>query len=803
MGWFKKSLNIFRWGLIGFIATGFLVVGLVIYYLEDDLPDVAVLNEVQLQTPLRIFTNDGQLIAEYGQKRRIPVPYEEIPSSLVYAVLATEDQRFFEHPGVDVLGLMRASVKLMLTGTKAQGGSTITMQVARNFFLTRKKTYTRKLKEILLAIKIDNELSKQKILDLYLNKIYLGNRAYGVGAAAQVYYGKNLNQLTLAQIAMIAGLPKAPSALNPLKNPEAAKKRRNHVLSRMLEQGHINEAQYKRATQAPITARYHGLPITVKAPYVAEMVRTTMLNQYGEDAYTMGLNVYTTVESKLQLAANNSLQNALHGYDRRHGYRGAIDYYGKPNLYKISRWLERLKKIPHFNTLHSAAVLSVDEQSAQVMLETGAVVTLPWEGIGWARKQSTKKLGPMPEYASDILKPGDVIYVTEKMPNQWYLAQVPEVEGAIVSLDPQNGQIKALVGGFSYKESNFNRAIQAKRQAGSSFKPFVYAAALNKGFTLASIINDAPIVISNPGDDELWRPQNDSRKFYGPTRFRVGLTKSRNLVSIRVLDATGITYALDYIEKFGFNSDQLPHGLSLALGAGSVSPLDLATGYSVFANGGYQVKPYIIDYISNSKGDIFYQSKPKIACEECIEKQDPEQQKNPAIAQQVVKPQVAYLMNSVLQDVIVHGTGRRVRYQGLNRADLAGKTGTTNDQKDAWFAGYNSDLVTVTWLGFDTPASLHEYGSKAALPMWVDYMKIALENKPLHTMPQPPNIVSIRIDPNTGLAAPSWQQDAVFEIFRADHVPTAKANPKNVAQPSPVIVSDEEEDSTEEENHLF
>lgn len=776
MIWIKRLFVLLRWSLLLLLVCGFLFVGFILFYIEDDLPDVAVLKDIQLQVPMRIFTSDGKLIAEYGQNRRIPIPFEEMPSALINAVLATEDQRFFEHPGVDIFGLLRASVYVALTHTKAQGGSTITMQVARNFFLTRKKTFSRKLKEILLAIKIDNELSKEKILDLYLNQIYFGNRAYGVGAAAYAYYGKSLRDLTLPELAMIAGLPKAPSTLNPIKNPEAARARRNHVLKRMHEQQYIDDVSYQSAIEAPITARYHGLPISAEAPYVAEMVRSILVNQYGEQAYTLGLNAYLTINAQAQEAANQAVRNALLAYDRRHGYRGPLKNLGTPQLNELSTWLVNLKTVPEANRLQPAAIINVNPLSAAGLLKTGEVVILSWDGLSWARQQlKDNALGPKPKDAHDILRVGDVVYVEKMANDQWYLAQPPEIEGALVALNPQTGAIQALVGGFDYQESNYNRATQAKRQPGSSFKPFIYAAALDKGFTLASVINDAPVVITNPYNNELWRPQNYTRRFYGPTRLREGLVKSRNLVSIRLLDATGLSYTLKYLTRFGFDPGQMPHALSLALGTGAVTPLELAAGYAVFANGGYKVSPYLIDYITNDKGEFLYQSKPKMACKNCLQANVSTPLFDPTMAEkyapQTVPPQIAYLITDALHDVITQGTGRDVLKLGLNRADLAGKTGTTNDQKDAWFAGYNSDSVAIAWVGFDYPSSLHEYATQAALPLWVNFMKVMLNNQPENPLPRPPGLITLPIDPATGRLTSANQKNAINELFLEERTP--------------------------------
>lgn len=808
MHWFKRLLKISYWSLISLAVIAFIGIGLTIFYLEDDLPDVSVLNDVQLQVPLRVYTSDGELIAEYGEKKRMPVPYEDIPPQLIHAVLATEDQRFFEHPGVDIMGLARAAIQVIASGNKVQGGSTITMQVARNFFLTRKKTYTRKLKEILLAIKIDNELSKEKIISLYLNKIYLGNRAYGVGAAAHVYYGKNLSELTLAQMAMIAGLPKAPSTLNPLRNPEAAIKRRNHVLNRMLEQNYITEAEYEEAVSHPLTAKYHQPPITVSAPYVAEMVRNLMLEQFGEEAYTSGLNVYTTIHSHAINAANSAVRNALIAYDIRHGYRGAVTNWGTPNLADLETWLTKLKQYPTVNQLAPAAVVKVDANAIAVIKEDGNIVTIDWDGLKWARRSlaNGKYRSKAPLSAADVASLGDVIYIDALGQDRYRLAQVPEVEIALVAMNPQSGAIEALVGGFDFNSSNFNRVTQAKRQPGSSFKPFIYSAALNKGYTLASLINDAPIVINDPTTTSHWRPQNVNQRFYGPTRLRVGLTKSRNLVSIRLLEAVGVNYTVNYLKNYGFDLQDMPRNLSLALGSAAVTPLEMARAYSIVANGGFKVTPYLVNYITNDKNEVIYQAKPKLACEPCIvhDKEtflEATQISTDTYAEQAISPQVAYLMNSALKDVITHGTGRGVRQAGLTRTDLAGKTGTTNDQKDAWFTGFNSDIVTIVWLGYDQPRSLHEYAANAALPGWTEFMKNALANKPEHHMPQPPGIVSVRINTETGKLASHWDQNSVFEYFTESTVPTQTDSYSRAMDDNPSYPNLPETTSTYQNRH--
>ncbi len=757
-------------GLITLTALSLVGLAATYIYFEQQLPNVNVLKDVRFQVPLRVFTADEKLIAEYGDKRRIPIPIDAIPKPLIDAILATEDQRFYQHPGIDPVGLLRAAWQLVLTGEKDQGGSTITMQVARNFFLSRKKTYTRKLREILLAIKIDKELSKRKILELYLNKIYLGNRAYGVGAAATVYYGKPLNELTLVQFAMIAGLPKAPSAINPIANPEAALKRRNHVLSRMLEEHYIDETVYQTATNVPITASYHGSSPEVNAPYIAEMARTTLLAEYGDAAYTMGLKIYTTIDSQLQKQATRNVRNGLLAYSKRHGYRGIEQHH--PPVTTLGDAQQILSNTPTIADILPAIVLATQTQSATALLADGQQITLPWSGLKWARPVINAKrniLGRTPTQASDILKPGDVIRVRQ-IGNQWRLTQLPIIQGALVALNPSNGALLALVGGFNFNQSKFNRAIQAQRQPGSAFKPFIYSAALEKGLTLASIINDAPIVIEDASAEDAWRPNNDNHRFHGPTRLRYGIIHSTNLVTVRLLQTIGIPFARQYLQRFGFVETQLPNTLSLALGSGTVTPLELAQGYASFANGGYKITPHFIQRITDDDNDVLYQAIPNIACATCYTSDismrgDVDQ----PLAPRIISPRNAYLITSALQDVIKYGTGRRART--LHRQDLAGKTGTTNKQVDAWFSGFNGDIVLTVWTGFDAPRGVHEYGQQLALPIWIDFMKYALANRPEHSLSQPPGIVTVRIDRKTGLPASTEQQDTKFELFRKEYAP--------------------------------
>jgi penicillin-binding protein 1A len=745
-----------------FILATIVIAG-ILYYMEYELPDINALNTVQLQVPLQIFTSDKKLIASFGEKRRIPLAYKDIPPLLVNAILATEDQRYFQHAGVDLPGLGRATIQLILTGRKLQGGSTITMQIARSFYLTRHKTFGRKLREILLAIKIEHKLNKKKILELYLNKVFLGNRAYGVEAAAQIYYGKHLNELSVDQFAMLAGLPKAPSTLNPIANPTAAKKRRDHVLMRMHEQKYIDDKTYASALQAPVDASYHDIQTEVKAPYVAELTREQLEQMYGDSIYTDGYKVYTTIDTRLQNAANISVHDNLLAYDQRHGYRGPGKKLGTPSINDMEQWEQTLRKMPVSNGLEAAAVVEMTDTTITVLRANGQLTTIPWSGMSWARRQvDPNHLGAFPNSPRSIVKLGSVIRI-QASPQGYKLAQIPKAEAGLVALNPQDGAILAMVGGFDYQSSKFNRITHAQRQPGSSFKPFIYSAAFEKGYTLSSVINDAPIVIENPSDNSLWRPQNDTHKFYGPTRLRDAIIHSRNLVSIRILDLIQVPYAITFLQRFGFTKHQLPPGLSLALGTAMVSPLQMAQAYAVFANAGQRVEPFIIDTISNSQDQVIYQAKPLIACSSNCSKEI-------AVAPRAITPQNAYLITAALRDVIQHGTA--VLAKNIGRTDLAGKTGTTQNQVDAWFAGYNSDLVAVAWMGFDQPQSLHEYGAQAALPMWMQFIQSALKDKPEHAFNQPPGIVTVRIDSETGKRAANNDSNAIFEYFMQPYLPS-------------------------------
>lgn len=775
--------RLFIWGFTFFIA-GLLFIAVVYLFLSPKLPSAESLRTVQLQIPLRIFSEEGLLMAEFGEKRRIPVTYEEIPPKLIAAFLAAEDDRFFQHPGVDYQGLLRAAYSLLVTGEKAQGGSTITMQVARNFFLSNEKTYLRKINEIILSLEIENTLSKEEILALYLNKIFLGQRSYGVGAAAEVYYGKSLEDLTLAQMAMIAGLPKAPSTTNPITSPERALNRRNYVLRRMLDVGYITQSDYQEALKEDVITRYHVRDIEVYAPYVAEMVRTYLVDEYGEGSYENGIRVFTTIKAKHQQAATKSLQDALLAYDKRHGYRGATAKVALSKLPDLTAAEIHLKDFSVIGAISPALVLNIENNTAQVFVKRSGKIELPFSAVSWARPQlSANSMGKKPQTMTDILAVGDIIYLRALEDDTWQLTQIPEAQAALVSLASEDGAITALQGGFDFFQNKFNRVTQSKRQPGSGFKPFVYSAALEKGYTAATVVNDAPVVFDDLGLENVWRPENYSGRFFGPTRLRKALTHSRNLVSIRLLRDIGIAYTVDYVQRFGFKPEQVPPNLSIALGSGNAAPLDMARAFATLANGGHLVDPYIISRIESADGEVLMQTKPQKVCDNCAAPTEDMTEEEALMqaellgfypAKQVISPQNAYIVNSMLRDVVKFGTGRQAL--ALNRNDLAGKTGTTNDQLDAWFNGYTPDLVAIGWVGFDTPRTLGRYetGGRAALPMWVDFMRVALTEMPEHAFEQPIDMVTVRIDPETGLQARPSDKNAIYETFHKDKVPAMR-----------------------------
>lgn len=746
--------------------------------MAPELPSVSSLKEIRLQVPLRVYTKEGDLIGEFGEKRRIPVEYAEIPPRLINAFLAIEDSRFFEHLGIDYEGLLRAALVLLRTGEKKQGGSTITMQLARNYFLTKERTFKRKTKEIFLAVFIERQFNKEEILNLYLNKIFLGHRAYGVGAAAQVYYGKTVDQLSLAEMAMIAGLPKAPSFYNPLTYPGQAIKRRNTVLARMLELNMITQEEHSMASSSAVTARRHAAAIDVNAPYVAEMARAEMVRRYGESAYTDGYKVITTVNGKYQESANQSLRKALQRYDLRHGWRGPDKYFDLATQTPQ----ESLSNYSKVGNLFPAIVLGVTETTVRAVLKDGTEVLLDGKAYSWARAFIDENhRGMPPQSALSILSPGQLVWLLQEK-GVWKLRQIPKVSGAMVALNPNSGAILALSGGYDFYKSKFNRATQLRRQPGSSFKPFIYSAALSSGYTPASIVNDAPVVFSEEGTRQSWRPSNYSGRFFGPTRLREALKHSRNLISIRLVDALGLGEALKHISRFGFERSNMPRNLTFALGSGAASPLEIAIGYATFANGGFKVESYLLDTVFLDDVMV-YQAFPRTACAECPYVDETvntaastaayvvAKEIERGFAPRIISPSVAYLVTHMMQDVIRGGTGRRARV--LKRNDLAGKTGTTNNQNDAWFSGFNRNLVCTAWVGFDTnqPLGNLETGSRAALPMWIDFMRAALAGMPETEFYRPANIVSARINSENGLLAHPSDDDSIVEIFPEEHLP--------------------------------
>mgnify|MGYP006200587015 CR=1 FL=1 len=770
-----RLVRFFCWSCVAAFCGLLLSFSGAFLYLSPSLPSVESLRSIQLQIPLRVYSSDAKLIAEFGEMRRSPIAFADIPEDFISALLAAEDDNFANHYGVDLTSLMRAATQILKSGQIQSGGSTITMQVAKNFFLTSERSFSRKITEILLALQIERELSKNEILELYVNKIYLGNRAYGIEAASHVYYGKPISEISLAQMAMIAGLPKAPSRFNPLINPSRAMERRDWILGRMYSLGRIDQQRYEEALAEPINVSYHVPRPELDAPYVAEMARAEMVGRYGSDAYTEGFNVTTTVPSDLQQAANRAVREGLIDYDQRHGYRGP-----EKRLSDMSRedWLISLNKLSSLGGLEPAIVTAVENSGILVLTRTGEETAVAWDSMKWARPfLHTNSIGPRPQRPGDVVQVGDLIRVQRQDDDSLRFVQLPAAQSALVSLDPQDGAIRALVGGFSFEQSNYNRAAQAKRQPGSSFKPFVYSAALDKGYTAATLVNDAPIIFADDALAQVWRPKNDNNTFLGPIRLREALYKSRNLVSIRLLQDLGIDSTLRYIERFGFEKKDLPPNLSLALGTASLTPMEIAEGWSVFASGGYKTEPYLIERIEDRAGQILFVANPaqtpESANKHAQEANDlqPADQAQPVIAERIIDERTAYIMTSMLQDVIKRGTGRRA--MALGRDDLAGKTGTTNESKDSWFSGYNADYITTVWAGFDQPESLgrNEYGGTVALPIWMNYMAAALKDKPSHLQAEPEGMLTLRIDPHSGRIASPGTQDAYYELFKSEDSP--------------------------------
>jgi penicillin-binding protein 1A len=791
-------------------------------YLNPALPDVQTLKEVEFQIPLRIFSADGKLLGEFGEKRRDPITFEETPKQLIDAILSAEDDGFYSHQGVDIKGLLRALSELATSGSIQSGGSTITMQVARNFFLSRNQTFSRKFNEILLAIKIEKELSKKEIITLYLNKIYLGNRAYGVKAAAKVYYGKPVEELSTAQLAMMAGLPKAPSTYNPIINPSRALIRRDWILGRMLSLGKITQEEHSAATSEPVSASYHGQQLDLYAPYVAEMARDKALTLFGEKAYTSGYNIITTIDSRLQEAGQEAVVNGLLDYTERHGYHGpekkldiklltpletntakhtVTTEHTQLGAVNLLPWLDQLKQIPSYGTLKPAVVINIEEKAFTAILASGETATVTWKnGLSTAGAYVNENFfSPVPSTANKIVALGNVVRILQKN-EEWHLSQIPKVQGALTALNPQNGAIKTIVGGFDFNHTSFNRAYQAKRLPGSNFKPFVYSIGLESGLTAASIFNDAPIVIEDSQQEGTWRPENSSGKFYGPTRLRKALYLSKNLVSIRLLRTIGIDTVIKGVARFGIDSEALPRDLSVALGTYAMTPLEIATGYSVFANNGYKIEPFLVNKITDSQGKIVFEENPLLVIDEIPAtsmpiipaiKQTLTGQAAPSLitptepntsvanghtksirpAPRVMDERITFIMNSILRDVVERGTATKA--QALGRKDIAGKTGTTNGPTDAWFSGFNQHIVATAWVGFDDNSNIgkREYGGTAALPIWIDFMKVALDGIPEKLPPQPNGIVTVRINPNTGELTSAENPDGIDEIFLEENVP--------------------------------
>jgi len=867
-------------GVIAILAAGMGAY----YYLAPGLPSADTIRDVKLQIPLRIYTRDGRLIEQFGERRRNPVPFAEIPPQVAHAFLAAEDDRFYEHPGFDYQGIARAAFNLLLTGSRAQGGSTITQQLAREYFLTRDRTFVRKGKELILALQIEQEFSKDEILALYLNKIFLGQRAYGVGAAAQVYFGKDLDELSVAEAATLAGLPKAPSALNPVANPARATERRTYVLRRMWELSFIDQKTYETSLTQPMVSRLHGSNIELEAPYVASMASKDMIRRFGQDeAYTGGYKVVTTIDSRLQTSADKALRKTLLEYDQRHGYRGTLAQADLNALVPSLQASENdtasnsslkesadqelqmlLNDYPVYRDLELAVVVNLNpDNSAELFIYNHGRVRVSWENLQRSPYIDERRVGKAPQQVSEILQRGSIIRVIQDdtvVPESaapegaaaqtWRLVQMPQVQGAIVSMDPYDGAITSLSGGFDYSTSKFNRAAQARRQPGSSIKPFIYSAALENGFTAATIVKDAPIVVNDKNLEAIWRPENYSGKFYGDTRLREGLVRSMNLVSLQTLRRVGVGNAVEHLARFGFPDDGLPRNLTLALGSGAVSMLDLTGGYSGLAAGGHYLRPYVVERIEDVNGNIIYHADPAVACVNCqdiwfdgrekqqrenndfglgagivadeppelVETEDsdswftagnstlqpvdsevpyysdtlqmieaasvwrptaaetPDFFANTNLSPRITEASTAYIVYDMMRDVVTRGTGQAIRELGRN--DLAGKTGTTNEGKDTWFAGFNREIAAAVWVGFDNPGlslGRTETGGKTALPMWKYFMRDALASQPEMPLQQPSDIVTVRISSKTGKLARPGEPDSRFEIFAAGTEPTQQA----------------------------
>ena len=834
----KRLALIVLIGIACLVVLGLAAGGITYWLIEPRVPSVASLKDVQMQVPLRVLSADGKLIAEFGETRRMPIDIRNVPDKLRNAVLAAEDADFYHHSGIDVTSTFRAAFEVVLhRGQKVQGGSTITQQVARNFFLSPQKTYTRKITEILTSFRIEHELSKDQILQLYLNKMFLGHRAYGVAAAAQYYYGKKIDQLTLAECAAIASSFQLPSVVNPLDHKDRLVARRNWVLGQMLSHHFIDRAAYEQAIATPDDAAPHEPPVQVDAPYLAEMVRRQALQKLGNQALTDGYVIHTTIDSHLQALANHALRSRLEDYDHRHGYRGPEAHVTLPQPATPDALEQALAGYSDLSGLMPAIVTASDEKSAKVYVQGGGNITLTAADIKWAlgyaRKAKTGGKG-----AASILQPGDIIRVREVEdaqmasaaaakapketkaadPKHWELEQIPGAQAAMVVISPDDGAVKSLVGGFNFQLSKFNRAVQTQRQPGSSFKPFIYSAAFSRGYTPASIFNDAPIALPDPSKPGgLWTPQNDDGKFRGPMRLREALAQSVNLVAIRLLDAVGVRYTREYASRFGFPLDAIPPNLSMALGTASVSPMAMARAYAVFANGGFLINPYYIAEIDDRNGKAIYKADPVRACRTCEARLldegkttaapaqpasaagDPGvladtanaltagESQAPLLAPRVIDPRNDFLMTSLMHSVIDSPLGTGAAVKQLGRPDLAGKTGTSNDYHDGWFCGFNADLVATVWVGFDDYRSLghKEFGAQTALPIWMAFMAPALEGKPEASLPMPPGIVTATIDRSTGLPAPPGDTNTMSEVFRIEDLDRLRTQAKDQQNKAP------------------
>jgi penicillin-binding protein 1A len=813
-------------------------------YVQPSLPTVEAMRIGTLPVPLQVLTRSGDLIAQIGEKRRVLVHYNDIPALVRDAFVAAEDQRFFSHHGFDYSGVIRAALVDVFSLKLAQGASTISMQAARNMFLTPKKDLHRKLQEVFLTYEMEHEFTKEEILETYLNVIFLGQRSYGVAAAAATYFGKPLNQLSVAEVATLAGLPKEPSLNNPITNPRAAQARRGYVLGQMQKLGFIDAAAAKSAAEEVVSARDHGIQTDIEAPYVAEMARADVISRFGDDAVNLGYRVYTTIDGRLQTAANRAVRIGLIEYDRRHGYRGPLKQLTLDERTPAGKFDGLMSEVPEIGDLHPALVVSVAPQSARVYVRSMGFAQIGWDGLSWAHKHiSDTREGPPPKSASDVVRRGDVVYVVTDGNGNAQLAELPEAQSALVAEDPNDGAVAALVGGFDFYDNRFNRATQARRQPGSGFKPFVYSAALENGFTPATIVMDAPIVYDDSGQEQIWRPVNDEKSFKGPMRLREALVFSRNLVTIRLVRQLNIDTVINYASPFGFNPDDMPRDMTIALGSLPVTPMQMATAYAVFANGGYRVNAYFIDRIEDASGKVVYQAKPKFVCTTCdaagseaatpgvaapvanaaTTAGGPEPDKEPVqtastappdpdhepanplppmapadlIAPRVISPQNDWLMDDMMHDVITRGTGIRAGL-ALHRSDISGKTGTTNGPVDTWFNGFNPNIVASVWVGFDQERPLgegqQEQGGRTAVPIWIDFMREALRAQPDRPRPMPPGLVTLRISPTTGALAPPNEADAIEETFMEDHQPqqgqpgnvvpsTAPQNPNRSSEP--------------------